>query len=120
LDDVDQLLNQSANVVITKPWKQERFESFVRVASPNMHPKLAIEAFEVGLHVWMEKPAGASVADVKKMIASRADRICVVGLKKAFMPATRKAVELLSEEIKEPIRSGLAIYPSQSSISSTR
>ncbi|MEH2492674.1 Gfo/Idh/MocA family protein [Bradyrhizobium sp. AZCC 2230] len=95
----------------TEMYAKEELDAVLLCVSPNMHPKLAIEAFEAGLHVWMEKPAGASVADVKKMIASRADRICVVGLKKAFMPATRKAVELLSEEIKGPIRSGLAVYP---------
>jgi predicted dehydrogenase len=92
-------------------YEKEELDAVFLCVSPTMHPKLAIEAFEAGLHVWMEKPAGAGVADVKRMIASRADRVCVVGLKKAFMPATRKAVELLSEEIRGPIRSGLAIYP---------
>ena len=95
----------------TEMYAKEELDAVLLCVSPAMHSKLAIEAFEAGLHVWMEKPAGASVADVKRMIASRSDRVCVVGLKKAFMPATRKAVELLSEEVKGPIRSGLAIYP---------
>lgn len=32
-----------------------------------------------GLHVWLEKPVGTSVADVDSMIAARGNRIAAVG-----------------------------------------
>lgn len=77
--------------------------------SAELHPSLAITALRAGVHVWLEKPAAARAGDILDMIAERGDRVCMVGYKKAFMPATRKAVELLRSH--RPLRSILARYP---------
>jgi len=45
------------------------------------------------------------------MIERRKDRVAVVGFKKAFMPATRKAIEIFASESYGPLRSILAQYP---------
>ncbi len=78
--------------------------------SPQLHPPLAARALEAGYHVWMEKPAATSSLEVRRMIAARGDRVCVVGYKKAFMPAARKAVELLALPESGRLVSLLATY----------
>lgn len=78
--------------------------------SPQLHPPLAVKALSAGLHVWMEKPAATCAADVQKMLDARGDRVCVVGYKKAFMPAARKAVELLALPESGKLISLLATY----------
>ena len=74
------------------------------------HPDLACEALDAGLHVWMEKPAPVSSSEVERMLRHRGDRVCAVGMKKAFMPATRKVTELMSDPRYAPIRSILGVY----------
>jgi len=80
-------------------------------AGQDFHPALACEAFGAGLHVWMEKPPAVRAAEVEEMIRHRADRVGMVGFKKAFMPATDKAIELFGEGGYGPIRSILGVYP---------
>ena len=60
------------------------------------YPDLACEALAAGKHVWMEKPAAATCADVQRMIeaAEAAGRHVMVGMKKMFFPANVKAAEL--------------------------
>ena len=89
----------------------EQLDAVLLCVSPQLHPALAIESFGAGLHVWLEKPAATSAAAVAEMIAARGDRVSVVGYKKAFQPATRKAVELLGEADMSPLKSILANYP---------
>lgn len=89
----------------------EQLDAVLLCVSPQLHPQLAIEAFQVGLHVWMEKPAANRAGPVQAMIAARGDRVCVVGYKKAFMPATQKAIELLGLEENRPLRTLLGVYP---------
>ncbi len=62
-----------------------------------MYPAIAKPALERGLHVWIEKPPAATVADLRPLLeASREHRRHVmVGFKKMFMPANRKAAELI-------------------------
>lgn len=78
---------------------------------PHAHPQLAIEALRAGLHVWMEKPPAMRASQVEEMIKARGDRTCAVGFKKAFMPATRKAKELMTSPDFGKLRSVLAVYP---------
>lgn len=92
-------------------YRNERLDASLLCVSPQLHPPLATQAFAAGLHVWMEKPAGVSAAAVQNLIAARGDRVCVVGYKKAFQPATRKAVELLAQPGFAPLHSILAVYP---------
>ena len=92
-------------------YQNEDLDAVLLCVSPQLHPPLARQAFAVGLSVWMEKPAGVSSAAVSELLAARGDRVCVVGYKKAFQPATRKAVELLAQPGFEPLHSILAVYP---------
>ena len=75
------------------------------------HPDLACQALAAGLHVWMEKPPAVLASKVETMIEHRRDRVVVVGLKKAFMPATRKVIELLAMDEHGPLRGLSAEYP---------
>lgn len=75
------------------------------------HPRLACEAFDAGLHVWMEKPPAVRASEVEEMIRHRGEKVGVVGFKKAFLPATEKARELFVEGEYGPIRSILGVYP---------
>jgi predicted dehydrogenase len=92
----------------TEMYAAESLDAVLLCVSPGAHPHLAIEAFHAGLHVWMEKPAAATVGDVDRMLASQGDRIAVVGYKKAFMPATDKVLELTTQDEISTIQ---ATYP---------
>ncbi|MEU6213656.1 Gfo/Idh/MocA family oxidoreductase [Streptomyces sp. NPDC047023] len=74
----------------------QELDAVLLAAPPREHPALAVEALDRGLHVWMEKPPAVRAADLDTVIAARGDRVVVVGLKKVFMPAARKALELLT------------------------
>ncbi len=90
---------------------QESLDAVVLCVSPQAHPALAVSAFRAGLHVWMEKPAAVGVAGVDAMLAERGDQVAVVGYKKAFMPATCKALELIENKELGTLRTVLAVYP---------
>lgn len=92
-------------------YRHEQLDAVFLCVSPLLHPELACEAFDAGLHVWMEKPPARRAAEVEEMIRRRKDRIAVVGFKKAFMPATQKAIEVFSNATYAPLRSILAEYP---------
>ncbi len=89
----------------------ESLDVVLLVVGPRQHPALAREALEAGVHVWMEKPPGVRVTDVLDIQAAQKDRVVVVGFKKAFMPATRKMVEIFGSDDHGPLRSMAAIYP---------
>lgn len=92
-------------------YEQEELDAVLLVVSEALHPKLAMEAFDAGVHVWMEKPAAIRAYEVERMIERRGDRVCVVGFKKAFMPATMKAIEIAHSPEYGELWSMLAIYP---------
>ncbi len=89
----------------------EQLDAVLICAGPRQHPALALAALRAGLHVWMEKPPAMRAGEVAEMIAARGDRVCAVGFKKAYMPATRKAAELIALPEFGPLRSMLAVYP---------
>ena len=62
-------------------------------AGPMQHRDLSIAALERGLHVFMEKPCGASAADARQIAAASraAGRIVGVGFMKRFSTANRMA-----------------------------
>lgn len=91
-------------------YASEQLDAAILCVSPLLHPTLAIEAFQAGLHVWMEKPAGLRADAVRATLAARGDRIGMVGYKKSFMPATLKALELLAGEALQPMRSLFGLY----------
>jgi predicted dehydrogenase len=92
-------------------YAEEELDAVLLCVSAKHHPALTCQAFDAGLHVWMEKPPAMRAAEVEEMIRRRSDRVCVVGFKKAFMPATDKAIELFTRGDYGPIRSLLAVYP---------
>jgi len=92
-------------------YANENLDAVLICVSPQLHPSLAIEAFHAGLHVWIEKPAAATVDEVDQMIAARGDLICTVGYKKVFMPAAVKVRELVAGDAFGRLRTLLAQYP---------
>ena len=92
-------------------YRNERLDAVFICVSPLLHPQLACEAFDAGLHVWIEKPPARRASEVEEMIRRRKDRVAVVAFKKAFMPATQKAIEIFSSDAYSPLRSILAEYP---------
>lgn len=74
---------------------------------------LALECLRAGAHVWMEKPAAASVAEVEALRrASRdAGRFVVVGTKKVFTPAFEKVEQLVAGDEFGPVTSISLRYP---------
>lgn len=92
-------------------YRNEELDVVFLCVSPEMHPELACEALDAGLHVWMEKPPAVLVSDVETMIEHRGDRVAVVGFKKAFMPATLKVIEILADEEFGPLQGMSAEYP---------
>ena len=93
-------------------YKNEQLDAVFICTGPTSHPRLACEAFDAGLHVWLEKPPAVRAHEVEAMIQHRGDLVSVVGFKKAFLPATEKALELFGEQGKYgPIRTLLGVYP---------
>ena len=103
---VDSLYTDAARM-----YAEEPLDAVLICAGPRHHPALAVPALTTGLHVWMEKPPAMRASGVEAMLAARGDRVCAVGFKKAYMPATRKARELLSDPAFGALRSLLAVYP---------
>ena len=60
------------------------------------YPALAIDCLKRGLHVWVEKPPSASVAELLEVkdTAAKMNKQFVVGFKKMFASANEKAKEL--------------------------
>ena len=65
-------------------YEGEALDAVFIAVSAARHPELAYEAFEAGLHVWLEKPAAVRAGDIDEMIRRRGDRVCVVGFKKGI------------------------------------
>ena len=92
-------------------YENEDLEAVFICVSPQLHPELTCQAFDAGLHVWLEKPPAMRASGVQRMIEHRGDRIGVVGFKKAFMPVVDKALEIAASEDYGNLRSILGIYP---------
>lgn len=65
-----------------------------------LYPGLVNDCLQAGCHVWMEKPPAASCEEVEQMseAAVASGHRVMVGFKKMFFPANRKARELMSRE----------------------
>ncbi len=77
------------------------------------YPALALKALAAGAHVWIEKPPAASTAEIRELAAAAkaAGRQVMVGLKKVFFPAVRKAKAISRQEEFGPVTSISARYP---------
>lgn len=105
--------NQYGAAAYSEPsgmYESEQLDAVLIAVSPYLHPDLAIEAFQHGLHVWVEKPPAPSVEALRQMIVHRDEQIAMVGVKKAFMPATQKAVELVGWNSDTTLISALGVY----------
>jgi len=70
----------------------------VLIATPHYaHPPLAIKAFEAGLHVLSEKPAGVYVKQVRKMneAAAKSGKVFGIMYNQRTWPVNRKIKELI-------------------------
>lgn len=97
-------------------YRHEQLDAVFICTGPWHHPRLACEAFDAGLHAWTEKPPAVRAVEVEEMIAHRGDKVAVIGFKKAFLPATLKALELFVGDEERPaeyapVRTILAVYP---------
>ncbi len=93
----------------------------VIIATPHyQHPPLAIKAFEQGLHVLIEKPAGVYTKQVREMneAARKSGKVFSIMFQMRTNPAYSKAKELLESgdlgEIKRMVWICTAWYRSQS------
>lgn len=102
---------QACYSTLTEMLRNETLDAVFLCAPPRLHPELTCEALDAGVHVWLEKPPGMFAAEVSEMIRHRNDRVVVVGFKKAFMPATRKIMEIFATEEYGALRSLLGVYP---------
>ena len=91
-------------------YRNEELDAVFLCVSARHHPELACEALDADLHVWMEKPAAVCASEVETMLQHRGDRVVVVGLKKAFLPATRKVIEIMASEEGGPLQGMAAEY----------
>lgn len=92
-------------------YANEELDAIFLCVGPQLHPQLTIDALDAGLHVWMEKPPAMRASDIKDMMQHAGDRVVVVGFKKAFMPATHKARELIDTGTCGTLSTILAEYP---------
>ena len=92
-------------------FRNEVLDAIFLCVPPRLHPELTCEALAAGMHVWLEKPPGMFASEVEEMIRHRGDRVVVVGFKKAFMPVTRKVIEIFDTAEYGPLRTLLAVYP---------
>lgn len=63
------------------------------------YPEIAIDSMKRGVNVWIEKPPAASCEDIKRMqiVEQTTQKFVMVGLKKMFYPANRKARTLMQQ-----------------------
>lgn len=78
-------------------YKTEALDAVFLCVGAKYHCALAREALEAGLHVWMEKPIAVNAQQVVELMKHTGDRICMVGFKKAYMPAAKKAKALADD-----------------------
>ena len=95
----------------TDMYEKEELDAVFLCVPPRFHPQLTYAALESGLHVWLEKPPGMCVSEVKEMILRRKSQVVVVGFKKVFMPSTQKVIKVFSTEDYGSLRTILAVYP---------
>ncbi len=74
---------------------------------------LALDCLAAGVHVWMEKPTAASVAEIRQLQAAAEanGRFVMTGLKKIFTPAMSKAKSITESEEFGGITSITVRYP---------
>lgn len=77
------------------------------------YPKLTIDCLSAGAHTWIEKPPAASSQEIREMmkVSAQTGKHVGVGFKKMFVPANRKAREIVQSPEFGPVSSVTARYP---------
>jgi len=78
-------------------YRKEALDAVFLCVGAKYHSALAIEALDAGVNVWMEKPIAVRAGQVARVMEHVGDQTCMVGFKKAYMPAARKARTLAGE-----------------------
>lgn len=62
--------------------------------------EIALDCMRRGAHVWMEKPAAASVSEVEELIETsrQTGKFVLVGLKKMFFPSVEKVKRIIGSD----------------------
>lgn len=94
-----------------KMYAEENLDAALFCVSAAQHPRMVAQALDAGLHCWVEKPLAMTSGEVLELQEKARDRIVMVGYKKAFMPATRKAIEIANSPNYGGLESMLAVYP---------
>lgn len=92
-------------------YEKENLDAVFICVAPQVHAPLVEEALDAGLHVWVEKPPAMRASEVKRLLDRKEGKVVVTGFKKAFMPSTRKALEVMKSEKYGNTTGMLAIYP---------
>ena len=92
-------------------YERENLDAVLFSVSASQHPRLMAQALEAGLHCWAEKPAAMTSEELLALREKAGDRVVMVGYKKAFMPAVRKAAEIVRSPRYGGLESMLAVYP---------
>jgi len=76
---------------------EQRPDGVIVCINPEMHARLAVELLDRGLHVYTEKPNAPGLAESQAVVRAqeRSGKVCMVGYKKRFAPAYRKAKEVI-------------------------
>ena len=79
---------------------EQRPDGVIVCIGPVMHARLALESLDRGLHVYTEKPNAPTLAESQAVARAqeRSGKVCMVGYKKRFAPAYRKARALIESE----------------------
>ena len=92
-------------------YEKENLDAIFICVSPEKHSALVAEALEYGVNVWVEKPIAVRATQIEDLIRLRGNKTVVVGLKKAFAPASVKAREIVNSPKYGSLSSILAVYP---------
>ncbi len=79
--------------------EQETLDAIFVVAGPKVHPVVACDALDRGLHVWMEKPPALSSADAIEVVkrSEKAGKHVMVGFMKRFATGYVMAKEAMGD-----------------------
>lgn len=91
-DHIEMLKNANVDAVFIIVGNDERGRP--------LYPKIAIDCLKHGCHVWLEKPPAATAVEIEQLMAASKEtgNRVMVGYKKMFVQANRKAKELAESE----------------------
>ncbi len=82
--------------------EKEHLDGVCVVVSEASHVQIVLDCLSAGVHVFVEKPVGSTVADAKRVAdaADNAKKFVQVGYMKRFSPVYQKAKTLISDETR--------------------